>query len=671
MKNPITEGARGLVIFAAIAICAPAAAQTDTDRTLSPYFLVSAGEGATTEEFPLESTSAEVRISGVIAAVTVKQRYRNRGIDPIEAIYLFPASTRAVVNAMKMTIGERVIEATIQEKHKAKAIYQQAKDEGKRTSLLEQQRPNVFQMNVANILPGDTVEVELGYTELLVPEEGEYAFVYPTVVGPRYNGEVTAEAPAVNGWVANPYLEEGTPAPYRFDIDVAIDTGIPIQALTSPSHALAVDYENPGRAVIALSGEDRTAGDRDFILNYRLQGKAIESGLMLHRGDKENFFLLMAQPPERVTPAQIPPRDYIFIVDISGSMHGFPLDTSKKLMSELLPALRPSDRFNILFFAGGSTMLAEHSLPATKANIRRALTMMNGQRGGGGTRMLEVIQRAMSIPAADEISRSFVVITDGYVSIELDAFQHVRDNLNHANFFAFGIGSSVNRFLIEGLARAGRGEPFVVTDPRTAAATAERFQRYIQSPVLTGIELDFGDLEVYDVEPQTAPDLLAERPLIVFGKWRGEPGGTVTVRGYGGDGEFVRAMPVPTGSELTANPALRYLWARDRVASLGDFEKLAPNAERARQITTLGLTYNLLTAYTSFVAVDTEIANATGESETVKQPLPLPQGVSNHAVGGGVPIAPEPEINALLAVLACLGLWQFHRQRRNGLVRVQ
>ncbi len=671
MRKYITASAGGLVIFAAIAISAPGEAQPEINQTLSPYFLISAGENAETEEFPLESTSVDVKISGVIAAVTVKQRYRNRGTEPIEAVYIFPASTRAAVDAMKMTIGERVIEATIQEKSKAKATYEQAKQEGKRTSLLEQQRPNVFQMNVANILPGDTVEVELGYTELLVPEQGEYSFVYPTVVGPRYNGEAAAQAPAMNGWVANPYLEEGTPAPYRFDIAIAIETSIPIQALTSPSHTLVIDYKSPDSAIIGLSDEDRIGGDRDFILNYRLQGRAIESGLMLHRGDSENFFLLMAQPPKRVTPDQIPPREYIFIVDISGSMRGFPLDTSKKLTSELLLALRPSDTFNILFFAGGSTMLAQHSLPATKANIRRALTMMDGQRGGGGTRMLEAIQQAMSIPVDEETSRSFVIITDGYVSIEVDALQYVRDHLNHANFFAFGIGSSVNRFLIEGLARAGRGEPFIITDPGTAAASAARFRRYIGSPVLTGIELDFGDMEVYDVEPQTTPDLLAERPLIVFGKWRGEPKGSVTIGGYTGDGAFVEAVQVPADSVPAVNPALRYLWAREHLASLGDFEKLAPNAKRAREITSLGLTYNLLTAYTSFVAVDSEIVNATGGSKTVKQPLPLPQGVSNHAVGGSVPIAPEPEINALLAVLGCLGLWQCYRRRRHSVIHAR
>lgn len=656
---------RGCCLVALISLSSSAHSAAVDDKTLAPYFLVSGGEGSQTEQFPLQSTRARVTISGVIAAVTVRQRYRNRGSEAIEAIYVFPASTRAAVNAVTMTIGDRVVEATIQERDVARASYEQAKTQGQRASLLEQQRPNVLQMNVANILPGDTVEVELSYTELLVPEDGEYSFVYPTVVGPRFNGESTAGSPAINGWVANPYLQEESEVPYQFDIAVAINTSVALQALTSPSHKLAVDYQSPASASVALSDRDLSGGDRDFILNYRLEGKAIESGLLLHRGEHENFFLLMAQPPKSLQPEQIPPREYIFIVDVSGSMRGFPLDTTKGLMKQLLPALRPEDSFNIVFFSGGSSVLSERSLSATGQNVQKALAMMNAKRGGGGTRMLSAIKRAMSIPANEQTSRSFVIVTDGYVSVETDAFEYVRNNLHRANFFSFGIGSSVNRFLLDGLARAGRGESFVVTDPREAKSTVVRFRRYIEAPVLTNIEVDFGELDVYDVAPQTVPDLLAERPLIMFGKWRGAPLGKVRVSGQGGRGEFVRDIAVSPAAAQSDNLALRYLWARDRVANLSDFEKLSPSSERAREITTLGLTYNLLTAYTSFVAVDDEPVKAEGNSKQVKQPLPLPQGVSNHAVGGSVPAAPEPAISALLAVLGFIGLWQGFRHRRS------
>jgi Ca-activated chloride channel family protein len=373
---------------------------------------------------------------------------------------------------------------------------------------------------------------------------------------------------------------------------------------------------------------------------------------LLYQGEQENFFLLMAQPPQRVATENIPAREYIFVVDVSGSMHGFPLDTSKKLMRELLGNLRPIDSFNILFFAGGSSVLSETSLLVTPANINKAISMMENQRGGGGTRLLPALKRAMAFPAKETTSRSFVIVTDGYISVETEAFDYVKDHLNNANFFAFGIGSSVNRFLIEGLARAGQGEPFIITSPSDAPHIAQRFREYIETPVLTGINLEFDDFDVYDIEPKQVPDLFAERPLIVYGKWRGNPQGAINIHGYRGGADYSKSIDVSQAKINISNQVLRYLWARQRIAELGDYEKLQPNSEQKAEITSLGLTYNLLTAYTSFIAIDEIIANPDGKSHKVKQPLPLPKGVSNLAVGGIVPTTPEPGILSLLCVLA-------------------
>ena len=622
------------------------------DKTLSPYFQVISENMAGIEALPLQQTSAEVDIAGVIADVRVTQTYQNRGSQPIEAIYVFPGSTRAAVYGMQMTIGERIVKAKIKERQAARVEYRQAKQQGKRASLLEQQRPNVFQMNVANIMPGDKVIVELAYTELLVPEDGVYEFVYPTVVGPRYSETPARGVSDSERWVANPFLQQGQPAPYAFDISVGLATGIPIQGLSSPSHVVDINYSEKNTAQVRLKSGETHGGNRDYILRYRLRGDEIESGLLLYEGEDENFFLLLSQPPQRVRPQEIPPREYIFVVDVSGSMHGFPLDISKKLIRELLTRLRPSDSFNILFFSGGSSVLAESSLPVTAANIRQAIAMLENQQGGGGTRLLPALKRAMAMPAGDGTARSFVIVSDGYVSIETDAFEYVREHLNQANFFSFGIGSSVNRFLMEGLARAGRGEPMIITSPSEAAVAAERFRRYIETPVLTNIEIDFDGFDVYDVEPKQAPDLFAQRPLTVFGKWRGKAQGQIEISGYQGDTRTIQPIDVAKAVTPDSNRALRYLWARQRIADLGDFEKLASDSERRAEITTLGLSYNLLTKYTSFIAVDEVIANPSGQSTSVKQALPLPQGVSNLAVSGVVATAPEPEMVGLLAVLA-------------------
>jgi Ca-activated chloride channel family protein len=626
---------------------------TEDDKTLSPYFKVIGENNGGIETLPLQETSANVEIAGVIADVKVRQVYQNRGKTPIEAVYVFPGSSKSAVYAMKMTIGERVVVAKIKERKAAKVAYIQAKKQGKRASLLEQQRPNVFQMNVANIMPGDQIIVELSYTELIVPEQGVYEFVYPEVVGPRYSNSPAQPAADTESWISNPYLQEGEPAPYKFDINVSVSAGIPIQALMSPSHQVDVNYNEQGTASIQLKDADNN-GDSDYILRYQLRGKEIESGLLLHKGEEENFFLLMAQPPKRIAAENIPAREYIFVVDVSGSMHGFPLDTSKKLMKELLSDLRSTDSFNILFFAGGSSVLAETSLLVTPENISKAIAMMENQSGGGGTELLPALKRAMAFPAKETTSRSFVIVTDGYVSVETEAFQYVKDHLNNANFFSFGIGSSINRFLIDGLARAGQGEPFVITSPSQAPKTALRFREYIESPVLTGINLEFEDFDVYDMEPKQVPDLFAERPLIVYGKWRGNPQGKINIHGYSGGNDYSKTIDISKVKTSTSNRALRYLWARQRIAELGDYEKLQPDSERKAEITSLGLTYNLLTAYTSFIAIDEVVANPDGNILKLKQPLPLPKGVSNLAVGGIVPTTPEPGMFSLLCVLALM-----------------
>jgi Ca-activated chloride channel family protein len=610
----------------------PAHGRAEEDRTLSPYFFVQSDD-PTLDQLPLKSTSAGVRIAGVIADVQVTQVYKNEGTRPIEAVYTFPASKKAAVYGMKMTIGERTLIAKVQERDQARREYEQAREQGRSASLLEQQRPNVFQMNVANIMPGDEICVELKYTELLVPAEGVYEFIYPTVVGPRYSNQPATSAPPSEKWVQSPYLHQGQNPPYGFDITANLATGIPFQAISSPSHKVDIQYDGPSQAAVRLSPSEKTGGNRDFILKYRLAGGSIESGLLLYPGEKENFFLLMLEPPKRVTERQIPPREYIFIVDVSGSMHGFPIDISKKLLQDLLRHLRPTDRFNVLLFSGGSSLLANTSLPATPDNVAAALDLINRQRGGGGTELLPALKRALTIPRAEGFSRTVVIATDGYVNVEAEAFDLIRTHLGDANFFPFGIGTSVNRFIIEGMARAGMGESFVITNPEEAPAAAEKFRKYLQSPVLTRVRVDFGPFRVYDVEPAGIPDVLAERPVIVFGKWRGKPEGKITIRGIAGSQDFEKRLTVNEVKPLTGNAALRYLWARHRIALLGDYEKLQPASERVKEITRLGLTYNLLTAYTSFVALDTVVRRQGGEVITVNQPLPLPQGVSDLAVG--------------------------------------
>jgi Ca-activated chloride channel family protein len=638
-----------------------------TARSLSPYFLLE-GEGTSAETFPLKSTEVTANVDGVIADVVVAQVYANEGSVPINARYLFPASTRASVHGMRIKIGDQAVVAKIQEKQEAKRTFETAKAAGKSASLLEQHRPNVFQMSVANILPGDRVEVELRYSELLVPEEGIYQFVYPTVVGPRYSNRPEASAPESSQWVKTPYLREKEDPPGVFDLHVTLSTGVPLREVRCPTHDVKVDWEGQALARVSLAQGNGFGGNRDFILSYRLAGDQIQSGLLLYQGEDENFFLLMVQPPERVSVSQVPPREYVFVLDVSGSMWGFPLDTAKTLIRDLIGHLRETDLFDVVLFSGDSQVLSPASLPATPGNIRRAMSLIEQQRGGGGTELLPALGTALSLPRHAEFSRTVVVITDGFIEADRDVFSLIEQNLNRTNFFCFGIGSSVNRYLAEGIARAGMGEPFVVTNPSEAPAAADRFRRYVDSPLLTGVQVTTRGFGAYDVEPPALPDLSARRPVVLFGKWRGERTGEIEVTGRDAAGKYSRVFRVSDTKPLAANGALRYLWAREKIARLSDFSSGAEDAATAQQITSLGLTYSLLTRHTSFVAVLEQVRNPDGTAKDVDHPLPLPQGVSNHAVGGGdFAAGPEPEIGLLLAVVGLLLAAVAPRRRRRPL----
>lgn len=619
------------VIILAILMSLGVQAQ-EANLNQSPYFQV-ISESTTVENFPLLSTNTEVNITGPIADVKVTQTYKNDGQEAIEAIYVFPASTRSAVYAMQMKIGDRIIEAEIQEKKKARQTYEKAKSEGKRTSLLEQHRPNVFQMKVGNIMPGDVIEVILQYNEFLIPEEQVYEFVYPTVVGPRYSDPEHANEKSA--FTKTPYTKEGEDPSYDFGLSLELNAGMPIKECISPSHKVDIAFPGVNNATIQLKGSEKKGGNRDFIFQYKLANDEIAKGTFLYNHGDEQFFLTMIQPPSNISEEEIPAREYIFVMDVSGSMRGFPLNVSKRLMKNLVSNLRPIDKFNVMLFSGGSKVMANLSMIANDENLQKAVHFIDDQNAGGGTNLLPAIERANTLPSSEDVlSRSIVIVTDGYVHVERETMEYIHNNLGTSNFFSFGIGSSVNRHLIDGIAHAGRGEAFVVTEEKYATPTAEKFRKYIQTPVLTNIKVSFNDFEAYDVIPSNMPDLLAERPLYLFGKYKGTAKGHIEICGEQGNKAYTEHIVMNEQVASMANAPIRYLWAREKIRYIDDLNGARQNQEGDRELTELGLKYNLLTRNTSFVAVEEEIANNnTKGMKKVKQPLPLPQGVSNHAIG--------------------------------------
>lgn len=665
---------------------------SDEEKVLAPYIILLSGDPSV-DRFPLKETSVTTNIDGIIAETYVVQTYANEGETPINASYVFPASTNVTIHGMQMIIGDHIVTAKIKEKEEAKEEFEEAKSEGKSASLLEQQRPNVFTMDIANIMPGDDVRIELHYTELVEPEENIYQFVFPTVVGPRYasppetgNNDESADGSNENNsassaadssghtdeendWVETPYLTEGSIPPGKYDITVNLSAGVPIANIRSTSHDIRVtkNGENSAKITLANSAGNNPsdyAGNRDFILEYQLNGEEVDCGLMLNQGEDENYFMLMVQPPERCEVEDIPPREYMFVLDVSGSMSGFPLDTAKDLIKDLVSNLRETDSFNLMMFSNEAFLMAPSSVAANEKNIQTAIRLIDEQEGGGGTELAPALKGALSFLSDENEARSVIVITDGYISGEKEIFDIIDDNLDKVSFFSFGIGTSVNRYLIDGIAKAGIGESFVVTDSSEAAETAERFRTYIESPILTDIQVTYDGFDVYDVEPQKLPTLFAQRPIVVYGKWRGDLTGTVKITGHNGNGKFVKEIPVEQIKPLKDNDAIRYLWARKKIERLTDYGISENDPDIKNEVTQLGLKYSMMTPYTSFIAVVETIRNPEKESKDVNQPQPLPLQVSDLAVGG-YRIGSEPgDLILVLAAILAVTLTCFIRNKR-------
>ena len=526
---------------------------------------------------------------------------------------------------------------------------------------------NVFTMDVANIMPGDTIRIELHYTELVESSEGVCEFVFPTVVGPRYAGEVDPEDAEDGDWVESPYLEEGVSLDSSYDIMVNLSAGVPITDLSCKTHEVNVEYAKNSEAKVTLSNPQDFAGDRDFILRYQMTGEEVNSGLMLYEGEEENYFLLTMQPPKRYEPEELLPREYIFVLDVSGSMSGYPLDTAKELMRRMVSNLREQDCFNLFLFSDIVSEMSLESVAATEENMDCAAELIDMQDGGGGTELAEALKRVVATPKQPDMARNVVVITDGYIYDEEEVFDLIRGHLGESSFFSFGIGSSVNRSLMEGIADAGMGEAFIVTEEEEAEETADRFRTYIEAPILTDIQVSFDGFDVYDTEPSAIPTLFAQKPILVFGKWRGEATGNIQITGKTGSNDYTQTIDVSLSESSENHQAIRYLWARKRLNMLTAYGHARDDEKTKEEIIAIGLAHNMVTPYTSFVAVLDTIRNPEGESTDVDQPSPLPRGVSNLAIGGYQTGAEPGErwIFWMAAVVMGTGVWYGKRRKDN------
>jgi Ca-activated chloride channel family protein len=595
---------------------------------------------------PLKHTDVKAEISGFLSRVVVTQEFENPFKDKIEAVYTFPLPQAAAVDDMTMRVGERTVRGRILRREEAQATYEAARNAGQVASLLDQERPNIFIQSVANIMPGEKVTVQISYVETLKYEDGSYEFVFPMVVGPRYvpgtptgksgggrlpDTDRVPDASRITPQVA----PEGMRAGHDISIDVKMDAGVPLDGLASKTHE--VDIERPGVSSAHVSLKDRAViPNKDFILRYDVAGRRIEDALLTNHTDKGGFFTLILQPPDRVLAEDVNPKEIVFVLDTSGSMEGFPIEKAKEAMKLALNGLYPQDTFNLITFAGDEHILFPQPVPATKENLQKAQKFLRSREGAGGTEMMKGIKAALDPSDAQDHLRIVCFMTDGEVGNDMEIIGEVQKHPN-ARVFSFGIGSSVNRFLLDKVAEYGRGEAEYVTLTDDGSAAARRFHERIRNPLFTDITVDWNGLPVADVYPKRIPDLFSAKPVILTGRYTGSGHGIIRLKGKMAGHDFVREVPVDLPDSEARHDVLATLWARTRIDELmgQDYDGLQhgnPQADLKETITQLGLEYRLMTQFTSFVAVEEMVVTDGGQPRRIDVPVELPEGVSRSAL---------------------------------------
>lgn len=630
-------GLIGLCVFAFVQVVSGRSKPIDTVGRLQAMDEA----GKSLGDCPLKHTDVSVEISGMVARTTVRQKFHNPFEQKIEAVYIFPLSADGVVDRMTMVIGKRRIRGEIRDRDEARVTYESAKAAGKVASLLEQQRPNIFTQSVANIEPGVEIDITISYCETLKWVDGEYHFAFPMTVAPRYfpgkggdapaDGAANPPAPIANAdRMTPPLAPEGTRAGHDLSLTVMLNAGIPIQRLESRQHEIDVQFSaaDKSRAVVKLKNRS-TIPNKDFVLVYQTAGDTISDTFLAHTDRRGKFFTLVLQPPKRVQPKAVVPKEILFAIDKSGSMAGFPIETAKRAMRACIEGAHEDDTFNLICFEGGTSCCFPTPVPNTAENRRVALDYLDRLSGEGGTEMMKAIDACLAGSTGSDRLRVVCFMTDGLVGNDMAIIDAVRRHAGTTRVFAFGIGSSVNRYLLDGMARAGRGEVHYVLNESEAAGAAEKFHQRIRTPVLADVRVDFGQAVVEDIYPKTVLDLFSAKPIVICGRYTGAGPTTITLSGRTGEGRFERRVDVQLPADEPGNEVLASLWAGAKVAELVDqdlagVQNGTPDGAIKREVVAIGIAYQLLTPFTSFVAVDERTDTGAAAPRKIGVPVESP-----------------------------------------------
>ena len=585
---------------------------------------------------PLKHTSVTGNIDGYIASVDVTQQFQNPYSSKIEAVYVFPLPENAAVNEFVMTVGERKIRGIIREREQAEKIYNEARSQGHVASLLTEERPNIFTQKVANIEPGKQIDINIRYFNTLRYDDGAYEFVFPMVVGPRYNppattdgiGSVARGGNGVSGQNTEvQYLAPNERSGHDVSVSLNIKAGVNIENVRCMNHSVDMKESSESERQITLSRSD-SIPNKDFVLRYKVAGEQIKTAMMTHKDDHGQYFTMMLYPPAELKQVQRSPMEMVFVLDCSGSMNGRPLDQARAAVTQALQKLTPRDTFQIIDFSNTASQLGPAPINATPENLRNGLAYLASLNGSGGTEMIEGLKAALDFPHDEGRYRVVSFMTDGYIGNDADILHAVAQKTGDSRIFSFGVGQSPNRYLMDRMALLGRGAVAYLNLNDDPVQIMEQFHESISHPAMTDLSINWGSMNVTDVYPQIVPDLIVGRPVVLTGRFTGEPG-IVTVNGRTGMQPVSYSVALDARDANKEHKGIGAVWARLKIADLmAQISRTPDQAEQIQQsVLRTALDYSLMSALTAFVAVDSMTKTEGAFGTTVAVPVPVPEGV--------------------------------------------
>jgi Ca-activated chloride channel family protein len=665
----------GVITLVLLSWCSPVSANPEPDTSLDDIrggqLLFAGIQQGTFTKAPLLAMDADITISGIVAKTVLQQTFTNNTEDWAEALYVFPLPEESAVDLLEMHIGKRVIKGIIQEKQQAEKTYAKARKEGKKATLLSQQRPNMFSTAVANIAPGETIVITLGYQQIVQRRDKVFSLRFPMVVGPRYHsGTCSTSDPATmpsNTIQVNyaekqslpvlPYLHSKTDL-HPITLHVNLAPGMETSRVASLYHGIFTTRKPDDSYDIIFSG--KVKADRDFVLEWEAKETAhpVVSLFTEKQGEKQ-FFLLMVMPPQQKLRPPLP-RETIFILDTSGSMGGASIRQAKKALQMAVSRIRPEDRFNIIEFNSTTTRLFTAAKPGAPNNLAQAVNFIDKLEAGGGTEIYPALAMALDGKHNHERIRQVVFLTDGCVDNEESLFSLIKQKLGDSRLFTIGIGSAPNSYFMTRAAAMGRGSfTFIGSTGEVQEKMAALFTM-LEQPSIT--DLHFTGNAPLEMLPSPLPDLYQGEPLLALiqadsNAQSFELSGILANR---------RKWNVRLNTHsFISRPGIATLWARKKIRTLMDSLAVANNQENVRkEVTALALANHLVSNYTSLVAVEEQISKPENAPlHRTRQPLQRPAGWEYKRIfAGGASTATPASLFFVLGILLLAGATLFSRQ---------